>query len=66
VAVFDVPKETVQIDFGVGLSGPGTLWADDAKFEVVPSDTLLRSGARGEASFDRHPGPRNLDFSEGR
>jgi hypothetical protein len=55
VAVFDVPKGSVQIDFGVGLSGPGTLWADDAVFEIVPPKTPLRSGAPER--------PRNLDFS---
>jgi hypothetical protein len=42
VAVFDVPESSSQIDFGVGLSGPGTLWADDASFELVASDTPLR------------------------
>ena len=53
--VFDVATETVQIVYGIELSGPGELWADDATFEIVPRDTPLQSGAP--------TAPRNLDFS---
>jgi len=43
--VFDVPSTCAQVQFGMGLQGPGTLWADDAGFEVVSRDVPLRSGA---------------------
>jgi hypothetical protein len=54
-AVFDVPAGGSQIDFGVGLAGPGTVWIDDASFQVVPSETPVRWGAS--------LAPRNLGFS---
>jgi hypothetical protein len=33
--VLDVPQESTNIGFGVGLSGIGQVWVDDFKFEVV-------------------------------
>jgi hypothetical protein len=53
--VFDVAASGTQIDFGVGLAGPGTVWIDDATFTVVPNDTPLRYGASLT--------PRNLSFT---
>jgi hypothetical protein len=55
VSVFDVPEGAAQLNFGVGLAGPGTVWIDDATFTVVPKETPLRWGAS--------LAPRNLNFS---
>jgi hypothetical protein len=35
VVEFVVPRSAVVIDFGVGIDGPGRLWFDDARFEIV-------------------------------
>jgi hypothetical protein len=53
--VFDVAAGGTQIDFGVGLASPGTVWIDDATFTVVPNDTPLRHGPS--------LAPRNLSFT---
>lgn len=50
--VFDVPAGTVQIQLGVGLLGPGVLWADDISLQIVAADTPLRSGAPLAPRFD--------------
>ncbi|MEN9567375.1 MAG: hypothetical protein RLZZ69_2571 [Cyanobacteriota bacterium] len=54
--VLDVPQATVNIAFGVGLSGKGHVWVDKFQFEKVslevPTTNLL---------VDE---PQNLDFDE--
>jgi len=52
--VFDVAPEAADVAFGVHLSGPGTIWADDFKIEVVDRSVPI---TRASSSS-----PRNLDF----
>jgi len=39
--VMDVPQEGSSIQFGVGIAGPGRLWVDDPKLEIVGSDVAV-------------------------
>jgi hypothetical protein len=39
--VMDVPERGDSIQFGVGIAGPGRLWVDDPKLEVVGSDVAV-------------------------
>lgn len=39
--VLDVPKNASRIEIGAGLAGPGRVWLDDVKLEIVPDDTPL-------------------------
>ena len=43
--VLDVPQNATGIFFGVLLSGTGTVWLSDAKFEIVGPDVLTTNGA---------------------
>jgi hypothetical protein len=43
--VLDVPQDATGIFFGVLLSGSGTVWLSDTKFEVV-GPTVLTTGAQ--------------------
>ena len=52
--VFDVPPEAADVAFGVHLSGPGTIWADDFKIEVVDRSVPITRPPSAS--------PRNLDF----
>jgi len=36
--VLDVPKEATAACFGFLIAGPGTVWGDDLKFEIVGND----------------------------
>lgn len=36
--VLDVPADATKILFGIGLSGPGTVWLNSCKFETVGKD----------------------------
>ena len=36
--VLDVPKDATQIAFGILLSGPGLVWLNDPKPEIVNAD----------------------------
>jgi hypothetical protein len=56
--VLDVPPESVDIAFGILLSGAGQAWLDDLSFEVVDEDV----GVTGAAPQVVAPRPRNLDF----
>jgi len=58
--VLDVPEEADTILFGMGLSGPGTLWMDDVSFQEVGSDVPVTDLMQRPASA----GPQNLDFRE--
>jgi hypothetical protein len=46
--VLDVPAEGAQVQYGVGVAGPGKLWVDDAKLEVVGNDVPASSAFEGE------------------
>lgn len=43
--VIDVPPQTVGINFGIDLTGRGTVWADDFSFEIVGKNVPVTPGA---------------------
>ena len=55
--VLDVPRESVDIAFGVFLTGTGTVWADAFKIDVVP-DSVPTTSAKLSST------PENLGFEE--
>jgi hypothetical protein len=55
--VLDVPEDAAAIAYGILLSGPGQVWMDDLKFEVVTSDVPVTG--QGRTSGGK---PQNLDF----
>lgn len=55
--VLDVADGATAVNFGILLSGSGTVWLSGVKFEVVDSDTPL-TGSTANAE------PSNLDFSQ--
>jgi hypothetical protein len=59
--VLDVPSDGFAIAFGVLLSGPGTVWVDDFKFERVPTTTPVTSPSVGQG---QPRSPVNLDFNQ--
>ena len=59
--VLDVPGDGMAIAFGVLLSGPGTVWVDDFKFERVPNTTPVTSPSVGQG---QPRSPVNLDFNQ--
>jgi len=58
--VFDVPKDGIEIQLGIGLDGPGTIWLDDVSLTPVGRNVPLNHGD----SDAKAQGPRNLDFEE--
>ena len=57
--VLDVPADATGIHFGTLLSGPGEVWLNDVKLEVVAQDIPTT----GTGSPDTLPTtPVNLDF----
>jgi hypothetical protein len=57
--VLEVPKDATGIAFGILLSGPGQVWVNDVKFEIVGADAPATSAR--EKSPDT---PVNLEFRE--
>lgn len=57
--VLDIPQEAHGIAFGVLLSGPGKVWSDQFRFEVVDTRTPTTDEDEGEVL---PPEPVNLDF----
>ena len=57
--VLDVPKEAMDIAFGILLSNGGEVWLDDLKFEVVPMSVPV-TGRAGQMT----KAPTNLDFEQ--
>lgn len=55
--ILDVPDDATGIYFGVLLTGAGSVWINNAKFEVVGSDVPATGAHRPE-------GPTNLEFKE--
>jgi len=58
--VLEVPKDATGIAFGILLSGPGQVWVNDVKFEIVGADAPATS-AREKRLPDT---PVNLEFRE--
>lgn len=59
--VLDVPGDATGIAFGVLLSGPGKVWINDLKFEVVGPEVATTVIASGSAVADA---PVNLGFQK--
>jgi hypothetical protein len=58
--VLDVPKDATGIAFGILLSGPGQVWLNSTKFEIVGLDVPATT-----TSEKNLPGkPVNLDFND--
>jgi hypothetical protein len=55
--VLDVPQEATGIFFGVLLSGSGTVWLSEAKFEIVEPN-IPTTGTEAVQKLE----PINLDF----
>ncbi len=58
--VLDVPQNATGIFFGVLLSGTGTVWLSDAKFEIVGPSILTTNGAPRTKPDE----PINLGFAD--
>lgn len=46
--VLDVPPAADRIEYGVGIAGPGTLWLESAKLDVVGADVPVSRGFAGQ------------------
>jgi len=57
--VLDAPENSTGFAFGVLQSGPGEVWLDDLKFEVVDKSVPLTDLLTTTSTV---PGPQNLDF----
>lgn len=60
--VLNVPQDATGIFFGVLLTGPGTVWLNGVKVEVVGSDVRTTGASAGTKK--RRDQPANLDFTE--
>ncbi len=60
--VLDVPQEAERIFFGVYLTGKGTMWADDLKFEIVDASVPVTDMMKSRKSQPLEPV--NLDFMQ--
>ncbi|RIA86335.1 hypothetical protein C1645_829437 [Glomus cerebriforme] len=56
-SVLDVPKDTINLAFGILLSGAGEAWLDNCKFEIV--DSSVSTTATTPKKLDH---PINLSF----
>jgi hypothetical protein len=45
VIVMDVPPETARLQYGVGVAGPGKVWLESAKLEIVGPDVPVTHAA---------------------
>jgi hypothetical protein len=52
--VMDVPSETAWLEYGVGVAGPGRIWLDGAKLEVVGNDVPLTRRERSPGNSSSH------------
>ncbi len=59
--VLDVPQDSTGIFFGILLDGPGTVWLNSVKFEVVGTDVPTTELVTGKEFPDE---PTNLSFEK--
>ncbi len=50
--VLDVDEKASQVQYGIGIAGPGKAWIDDPKIEFVGSDVALTAAYPGEQTID--------------
>jgi hypothetical protein len=62
--VLNVPQDATGIFFGVLLTGPGTVWLNGVKVEVVGSDIPTTGAGASAGTKRRGDEPTNLDFTE--
>jgi hypothetical protein len=68
--VLDVPKEALNISFGLLSAGKGQAWADDFQFEVVGKDVSTTQIEVPERDYpekvksSKNEKPQNLDFEK--
>jgi hypothetical protein len=62
--VFDVAEEAAWIDYGFGIAGPGRLWFEGAKIEVVGADVATTNDHEGErpVGHDARANPSTIRF----
>jgi hypothetical protein len=60
--VLDVPEGATGIYIGVLLSGPGTLWVNSMKFEIVGTDVAVTG--RQQLNGGSCKGPTNIGFEK--
>jgi hypothetical protein len=58
--VLDVPNTSHALAFGVLLEGPGQVWIDDLRFDIVGTDIPVTG-----RTITISPQPVNLDFEQG-
>jgi len=58
--VLDVPPNASNLAYGALLSGPGQIWFDSLKFEIVDSD--IPTTGKGNEKLMPLKDPENLDF----
>jgi hypothetical protein len=66
-AVLDVPQYADSIEFGVFLSGPGTIWLNSVVFEIVGPDVPITGKKRSslaDESANFNDEPTNLNFEK--
>lgn len=69
----DIPEISRNIDFGVALTGQGTVWIDDCKIDIVdnsvPNDDMVAKGLTARQPLIKkteqlNPTPVNMGFEE--
>jgi hypothetical protein len=53
--VLDIPKDTVLLRVGITLRGPGQLWLDDVRMEIVGKDVPSTGGPEKVPEEQREP-----------
>jgi hypothetical protein len=61
--VLNVPQDATRIFFGILLNGPGAVWLNNVKVDVVGSE-VPTTGQGITGATNRADEPRNLDFTE--
>jgi hypothetical protein len=62
--VLDVPKDTVLLRVGITLRGPGQLWLDDVRMEIVGKDVPTTGGPEKVPEEQREPSAATQELVE--
>lgn len=63
--IMDVPEKSYTLNFGILLAGPGKVWFDNVKFEIIGNSTEKFSESLNvKKSTKLNLKPKNLDFEK--